>query len=681
MIASEGCRAADVGAAEAVRKKTSSESSGDSLQSGLLVFLAGLGLWLLSHPYWGIWHDARVYTLMAVRWIDPAPFTRDPWFMFGSQDAFSLFSPLYGSAIAAFGINAAAKWGSMLAGMSFVVASWVFSRALPLGRQRDLIFLLLVSVQLVYCANDFGVLATLRISETFITSRQFAVSFGMLGVSAAMASRRGLAASMLAVSMALHPLMGLWALVSTVSIISRIPYRWVIALVVAGSAAIVGLSMLGVGIFAAVDGEWGALVRDTSRIVFVATDDRHRVDFLLICYSLLLMGACWGQDVLRQWYKVVLLVSVAAYSVNWLCSTYFPAAIVMQAQLWRANWFALVLAVVAAVDIAGRVMSADRLFRYLAMAAGSVLVLVPIAGALLAALAACCPSKFFLSMKDSILSLTSAVRWTIQIVSLLAVALLSMVVLSDIQATGAMLWRVGEAVDGFADFFRGLVFVGGFGLFAVGYWIAAGRKDWSRVIGAISIGVVAIGLWQWDDRTPSARKFEETNWGATSHGSPRIFSGHVRAGDVVYWQGNAERVWFELRVASYASSTQAIGLVFSEKMALAIAGRLGRVALAATLEPVSPEIIRNREDAVLLRNREGVPPTVGLNDLHSYEAQELTIDGLKYLCQDRELDFVIHNELFKAYVMVSVSETVGRRPVVWHLYDCAHVRQNSSGGA
>lgn len=681
MIASKGTQAAEVGEAGVVRIASSSESSGDWLRSGLFVFLAGLGLWLLSHPYWGVWHDARVYTLMAVRWIDPAPFARDPWFMFGSQDSFSLFSPLYGSAIKFFGVNAAAKWGSFLAGLSFVLASWFLSRALPLGRQRDLVFLLLVSVQLVYCINDFSLIGDLRVSESFITSRQFAVSFGMLGVASAMANRVWLAACMIAISMVLHPLMGIWTVLSTIFIFTRISYRIAVVVVILGSAVIVGLSMLGNGIFQPVVGEWGELVRETSRIVFVMTDGRHRLEFALICYSVLLVGCCWGKEHLRRWYQVVLLVSVAAYAVNWFCSSFSPAAIVMQAQLWRANWFALVLAVVAAVDIAVRVMSADRLFRYLAMAAGSILVLVPIVGALLAVLAACCPRRILLSLREHILCSTLALRRIVQLVSLLVVVLLGMAALREIQASGGMLWHVGDAVDGFTDFFRGLVFVGGFGLFAVGYWIAAGRKDLFRVVGAVSIGVVAIGLWQWDDRTPIARKFDETNWGAVSHGSPRIFSEHVRAGDVVYWQGKAERVWFELRTASYASGTQAIGIVFSEKMALKIAARLGRVALAATLEPVSPEVVRDRKDAVSLRNRHGVPPTVELNDLHSYEAQALTIDGLNYLCEDGELDFVIHEELFPAYVRASVSETLGRRPVVWHLYDCAHVRQNPSGGA
>lgn len=680
MIASTETQAAEVGEAGVIRNASSSGYSSDWPRSGLFVFLAGFGFWLLSHPYWGIWHDARVYTLMAVRWIDPAPFARDPWFMFGSQDAFSLFSPLYGSAIAAFGVNAAAKWGSLLAGASFVVASWVFSRALPLGRQRDLVFLLLVSVQLIYCVNDYSLTDAFRVSESFITSRQFAVSFGMLGVASAMASRLWLAACMMAISMVLHPLMGIWTVLSTIFIFTRIRYRIAVVVIVLGSAVIVGLSMLGNGIFQPVVGEWGELVRETSRIVFVMTDGRHRLEFSLICYSVLLVGCCWGKEQLRRWYQIVLLVSVAAYAVNWFCSSFSPAAIVMQAQLWRANWFALVLAVVAAVDIAVRVMSADRLFRYIAMAAGSLLVLVPIAGALLVALAATCPRKVLLSLRERILCLTPACRRIVQLASLFVVALLGLWALRDIQATGGMLWRVGEAVDGLSDFFRGLVFVGGFGLFAVGFWIAAGSRNSSRVVGAISIGVFVIGLWQWDDRPPSARKFDEANWGPISQGSPRIFSEHVRARDVVYWQGKAERVWFELRTASYVSGTQAIGIVFSKEMANSVAARLGRVALAATLAPVSPEVVRSRQDAVSLRNSEGTLPFVKVNDLHSYEAREMTIDGLRYLCDDVDLDFIIHEADFPIFVRASVSETTGQRPVVWNLYDCAHVRLNPTDG-
>ncbi|MBK9445995.1 MAG: hypothetical protein IPO00_07845 [Betaproteobacteria bacterium] len=675
MIASGQWLAAKAGEAGNTSGTSNSGYPSWCSRSGFFVFLAGLGFWLLSHPYWGIWHDARVYTLMAVRWIDPAPFLRDPWFMFGSQDSFSLFSPLYGSAIKFFGVNAAAKWGSFLAGLSFVLASWFLSRALPLGRRRDLVFLILVSVQLVYCVNDYGLMDAFRVSESFITSRQFAVSLGMLGVAAAMVDRPGFAAFWLTLSLALHPLMGLWAVVSTVFVVARIYFRTAVALVVLGSAVVLGLSIHGAGIFQPVDGEWGELVRETSRIVFVATDSQHRIDFALICYSVLLLGACWGQEYLRRWYKIVLLVSVAAYAVNWFCSSFFPAAIVMQAQLWRANWFALVLAVVAAADLSMRVMSANSLFRYLAMAAGSILVLFPMGGALLAFLAACCPNKILVSLRERFSKPTASVRLTLRIVSVLIVAILGLAALSEIQAMGAMLWRVGEAVDGHVDFFRGLVFLGGFGFFALAFWFLAGRPNCLPLAGVVSLVILALGLWQWDSRPPLVRQADEKNLRLLAPGAPRMFADHLRVGDVVYWQGKAERVWFELRTASYASGTQAIGIVFSEKMALAIAERLGRVALAATLAPVSSQAVRNREDAVLLRNSEGVLPLVKGNDLHGYEAQTLTIDGLKYLCEDPELDFVIHDAFFPAYVKASITETEGQRPITWNLYDCGFVRQ------
>jgi hypothetical protein len=649
------------------------------LQPGLFVFLAGMGFWLLSHPYWGIWHDARVYTLMAVRWLDPVPFLRDPWFMFGSQDAFSLFSPLYGSAINLFGINAAAKWGSFLAGLSYVVASWFFSRALPLGRRRDLIFLLLVSVQLVYCVNDYSATDAFRVSESFVTSRQFAVSFGMMGVAAAMAGRIGWSTSFLTISMLLHPLMGLWTLASTILVATRIRYRMAVALVVFGSALLVGLSIFGAGVFKPVDGKWGALVQETSLIVFV-TEGQHRLGFALICYSVLLMGARFGQDDLRRWYKIVLLISLSAYAVNWFCSSFFPAAIVMQAQLWRANWFALVLAIVAAVDISMRLTGADRLLRSVAIAAGSFLVLFPMVGALLAVLAACSPNEFLVSLSSRISNSRSTARRVIQITSVLVVAILGTTALSEVQATGAMLWQAGETVDGLTDFFRGLVFVGAFGFFAVIFWVAAGRKKLIFLVGALSLGLVLLGFLQWDDRIPSKREFDEKNWGRTSPDKPRIFADHVRAGDVVYWQGHPERVWFELRTASYASSTQAIGIVFSQEMALEIARRLGRVAMAATLAPVAPETVQSLEGAVLLRTRERILPFLKVNDLHSYEAQALTIDGLKYICADMELDFVIHDAIFRSYVKASVRETVGRRPVVWNLYDCKYVRIQTGAG-
>lgn len=646
----------------------------------LFVFVLGMGLWLLSHPYWGIWHDARVYTLMAVRWLDPASFSRDPWFMFGSQDAFTLFSPIYGAAISVFGVDAAAKWGALLAGTCYVAACWWFSRVLPLGRQRSLLFLLLVSVQLVYCINDFGLTETFRVSEPFITSRQFSIAFAMAGIAAVVGGNRTWAAMMFLASIVLHPLMGVWAMLVVLG--ARVPLRVrsLLILVALGSLLLACLSVIGVGAFRPVKGEWGEMVRGSALIVFVAPDGRHRLEIALICYAVLLCAARWGRSEMKRWYAVALIVSFAAYAVNWFCSEFFPAAIVMQAQLWRANWLALIFAVVAVVDVAARVYTMGRLARELAAAGAGVALLFPVAGGGLAIAAVCCRGTVTIMLQEAWRRMGNKARLAVRAGCAVVVALAGFSVVTEIYAAGAALWRTGDATDSLSDFARGLLFTGGYGLLAFASWWVGAFSRRRVLIAVASALLLAIGLYRWDDRRSPVRELEEQSWGRSMGNAARTFAVHVRPGDTVYWQGRPERVWYELRTASYVSSTQAIGIVFSERMALEVARRLSRVTLAGAPAPVPSNAAEQRSLAVELRNADDTQVSIELSDLHTYEAAKLTVDGLRFLCRDPELDFVIHEEQFPGHVLASATEVAGKRQVLWNLYDCEPFRQSQSRG-
>ena len=68
-------------------------------------FLLCLLVWFLNHPYQGVWHDARVYGLLAAHWLSPPAFADDLFFSFGSQGSFSLFTPLYGQLVAWLGLD------------------------------------------------------------------------------------------------------------------------------------------------------------------------------------------------------------------------------------------------------------------------------------------------------------------------------------------------------------------------------------------------------------------------------------------------------------------------------------------------------------------------------------------------------------------------------------------------
>ena len=79
--------------------------------------------WILSHQYLGIFHDARLYTLQALARLAPASLSQDVFLRFGSQDRFTLFSPLYAAASRLLGVENAA------AALTFVFQMALFAGA------------------------------------------------------------------------------------------------------------------------------------------------------------------------------------------------------------------------------------------------------------------------------------------------------------------------------------------------------------------------------------------------------------------------------------------------------------------------------------------------------------------------------------------------------------------------
>lgn len=317
------------------------------------VLVAGCALWILAHPYWGIWHDARVYTLMALHWLNPQAFARDPWFMFGSQDQYSLFSPLYAGLISLLGVEEAARWGTLLQGLLFVWCSWKLANALPLRRGNQLVFLLLVSMQWVYCVNDYHPLHSFRLSEAFITSRNMAIGLAMLAVAYGLAGRMvtGLLWSLAALT--LHPLMAFWAMLLLMVRQLTLPLRWLWLSCTLGIYLVFGLSYCDPPPFHRMNQDWMNLVHANSAVVFpdFMTD---RLAAYLLGYAVLFAASRFGHKALRSWYQQVLALTFSATLLFWVCSLYAPSALIMQLQLWRANWLAVVFVVIALVDLALR---------------------------------------------------------------------------------------------------------------------------------------------------------------------------------------------------------------------------------------------------------------------------------------------------------------------------------------
>src|SRR4051812_43722218 len=90
-------------------------SLGDSLAQGLRdlsgrpSMLVGLLLLLNSifMPYVGMIHDAQLYSGLVVNRIDPRVLGGDLFFQYGSQDQYSLFSPLMTPLVLILGVKGA----------------------------------------------------------------------------------------------------------------------------------------------------------------------------------------------------------------------------------------------------------------------------------------------------------------------------------------------------------------------------------------------------------------------------------------------------------------------------------------------------------------------------------------------------------------------------------------------
>ncbi len=74
----------------------------------LALGLSVLAVWMVQHRYIDIGHDAMLYALLALARLHPDTLSNDVFLRFGSQDHFTVFSPLFAFMIRVFDLAPAA---------------------------------------------------------------------------------------------------------------------------------------------------------------------------------------------------------------------------------------------------------------------------------------------------------------------------------------------------------------------------------------------------------------------------------------------------------------------------------------------------------------------------------------------------------------------------------------------
>lgn len=133
----------------------------------------------------GFAQDAILYTLQAIHYISPERFIGDIAFMYGNQDEFTLFSPLYCIFIKLFPIDNAAFIFSLSIHVFFAFSAAVFVWKLTnyLHCNRLAIIIILTFFALYSYGEERNIfLFTIKTIEAFPVPRTLSAAFGFLGL-------------------------------------------------------------------------------------------------------------------------------------------------------------------------------------------------------------------------------------------------------------------------------------------------------------------------------------------------------------------------------------------------------------------------------------------------------------------------------------------------------------------
>jgi hypothetical protein len=325
---------------------------------------AALGLcivafWMVEHPYWGLVNDATLYVVAALARLHPESLGHDIFLSQGSQDQYTIFSPIAAAAIQVAGVARAAAALTFLAQVSFFGFAWILARRLMPASMALLSAGLLVTLPAVY-----GGYSIFWYSESMLTAREPAEALVLASLAAALSRRYPLSGVCLLGALMLHPLMAAAGLVMLV-LLAMGRQRQYLTL---------GIAVLGLGVFAVLaytvpfgpvapfDSAWFELLHSRMQYAFPSLWSRSDWEHACVPLATLIVGAITAsQPSIRSVCRAAVLTGVCGLVASLLASDLLHIVLATQAQTWRWLWLANSLAVILIPVVAGDCWRAGKL--------------------------------------------------------------------------------------------------------------------------------------------------------------------------------------------------------------------------------------------------------------------------------------------------------------------------------
>lgn len=577
--------------------------------AGAALVAAYAAIWFIRRNYTGLDDDAHLYAFQAIARLQEYA-AHDLFLKYGSQDDYTIFTPLFAWLVAQIGLAPAGALLSVVFHAWSIIAAWFIARRLMTAE----LAWLATGIVIVF-PGEYGALGVFQYSESFLTARLPAEAFALTSIALLLASRYRLSLLALALALFTHPIMA--APAAVLMVLFRFPVLMQPRFLLAGAVLLIAMVLLALyspmGPLAAMENDWLAVVRERSHYLFV--DEWRSVDWdasLLPLLTLTFAAIATDDLRLRRLCAATVLVGAIGLALAAVTSFVVPIALLVKGQAWRWIWLSTYLAIIMLTLIVVTCWQTREPIRRASAVLLCAAWVPPIVWA------------FPLPIASPLAALSIAFLWQrkriaqnyskyVVTLAYCAAAIMLCTVLASASALLRLEFTSNKepfALERARDVFALTVPAA---MFVLATWFATirTRRSLPVLVTGLAATIMLIILvprayagWTTSSYKSSYESFAD--WRATID--------HRRS---VLWPQHMPAVWFLLDSPGYLSVSQTAGVVFSRETAMEAARR------AAALEPLS-----GHTGFAIDREKK--------NNLGA-----LTADAMRQICSDPELGYVV----------------------------------------
>lgn len=539
-----------------------------SIRQSFVIITILAALWLLKHPYNGIWHDGVIYTFMALKDLYPENFAGDLFIKYGSQDNYTLFPQLYAELIKYFGIYKSALMLT-LSGQFL----WIFAAVLLFKQFLKSKELYIALALLFFMKSYYGGFNVFQYAEPFVNPRIFSEAFSILCFSFIIKKRHIVAAALFVVSFLINPLMALGA-GFVIYIFLILSYPRLLLIVPLLILAFFVLYFFKIDPFSRlpyfISDEWYAIIHDRFFYLFSIEWPVKYWTELFLTLAITFTAYLFSHDLLRRLLGASLIGAVSGMLISIIGGEILRNEFVFQVQTWRVLWFLQFISSLAAALIISKFLTMKEnkllmctffLLTWYSTSLGSISFVVTLLFGLLC----------FKISKNDLTTITIIRPLAVLIIVILIIV---SVLMPDIIGMVKMLKMSDynlKLLSMFADYAVLNLLNPLLLLLIIAFIYYVIKREPDIKIYALSILIMSVSISAWDRQSEWSKMLEHNEDQAA------FFQNILPLNATILWDAASEISWIGAKRPSYISTQQGCGAIYNRDTALEYSRRLNIV--------------------------------------------------------------------------------------------------------